>query len=322
VNRAIAALTIWLVSAATGTAQESSTLPLVGVLRIDTPATIGFMARMFREALAERGNVEGKNIRLDFRLANGDATRFPEMAAALVRDRPSVIVASGEAAAQAARVASRTIPIVAATNDLLASGLVASLARPGGNVTGVSLLITELDAKRLEVLKQLVPSGRRFGVLNDPAVSTPTGLEAISQTARALGVEIVTVEVRNPNEIPAAIQSFSEAKVDGVNVLSSPLFNGLREQLGPLLLKHKLPAICEWREMASAGCTASYGTTLRELYGALAGLTDKMLKGASPAETPAQQPTRSELVINRRAVQAIGIDIPPTLLARADEVIE
>src|ERR1041384_1440300 len=266
------------------------------------------MARMFREALAERGNVEGKNIRVDFRLANGDATRFPERAAALVRDRPSVIVASGEAAAQAARVASRTIPIVAATNDLLASGLVASLARPGGNVTGVSLLITELDAKRLEVLKQLVPSGRRFGVLNDPAVSTPTGLEAISQTARALGVEIVTVEVRNPNEIPAAIQSFSEAKVDGVNVLSSPLFNGLREQLGPLLLKHKLPAICD--------------TTLRELYGALAGLTDKMLKGASPAETPAQQPTRSELVINRRAVQAIGIDIPPTLLARADEVIE
>src|ERR1041384_4366471 len=179
------------------------------------------MAGMFREALAERGNVEGKNIRLDFRLANGDATRFPEIAAALVRDRPSVIVASGEGAAQAARTASRTIPIVGAANDLLASGLVASLARPGGKATGVSLLITELDAKRLEVLKQLVPSGRRFGVLNDPAVSTPTGLEAISQTARALGVEIVTVEVRNPNEIHAAIQSFSEADRKSTRLKSS-----------------------------------------------------------------------------------------------------
>ena len=168
-----AALAVWFCAAVPALAQDRAQLPLVGFLRIDTPAALGLATGGLREALAALGYVDGRTIRLDFRLAEGDAGRFPELAAALVRDQPSVIVASGEAAARAAQAATQTIPIVATTNDLVASGLIASLAKPGGNITGISLLVTELDAKRLEVLTELVPSGRRFGVLNDPAATGP-----------------------------------------------------------------------------------------------------------------------------------------------------
>jgi putative ABC transport system substrate-binding protein len=292
------------------------------VLRIDTPATLGLTTGLLREALAALGYVDGSTIRLDFRLANGDAGRFPGLAAALVRDKPSVIVASGEAAARAAQAATRTIPIVASTNDLVAHGLIASLAKPGGNITGISLLVTELDAKRLEVLTELVPSGRRFGVLNDPAISGPPGLQALAVTARARDVELLTVDVRAPQEFPPALASFRAGGAEGVNILSSPLFYSHRDQLGPLLIQLRLPAICEWREMTASGCLASYGTTLSEGAAIQAALIDKMLKGARPGDTPAQQPTKFELVLNLKVAREIGVEIPPSILARADEVIE
>src|SRR5262249_27755407 len=257
---------------------DGAQLPLVGVLRIDTPATLGLTSGPLREALAALGDVDGSTIRLDFRLAEGDPARFPEMAAALVRDKPSVIVASGEAAVRAAQAATRTIPIVATTNDLVAHGLIASLAKPGGNITGLSLLVTELDAKRLEVLTELLPAGRRFGVLNDPAISGPPGLQALASTARARGVELLIGDVRAPQELASALASFRAGGGEGVNTLSSPLFNSRRDHIGPLLLADKLPAICEWREMTASGCLASYGTTLRELYAMQAAQTHKMLK--------------------------------------------
>jgi putative ABC transport system substrate-binding protein len=216
-------------------------------LRINTPATNEPGATMLREALAALGYVDGSTIRLDFCLAEGDAGRFPELAAALVRDKPSVIVANGHAAAHAAQAATHTIPIVATTNDLVASGLIASLAKPGGNVTGVSMLVPELDAKRLEVLTELVSSGRRFGVLNDPAATGPSGLQGLAATARARGVELLTVDVRGPQELQPALASLRAGGAEGVNILSSPLFNGHRDQIGPLLLQLNLPAICEWR---------------------------------------------------------------------------
>jgi len=244
------------------------------------------------------------------------------MAAALVRDKPSVIVAQGEAAARAAQAATHTIPIVASTNDLVASGLIASLAKPGGNITGISLLVTELDAKRLEVLTELVPSGRRFGVLNDPVISQPPGVQALAVTARARGVELLTVNVHAPQELPPALATLRAGGAEGVNILSSPLFNSHRGQIGPLLLQHKLAAICEWREMTASGCLASYGTTLREGAAIQAALIDKMLKGAPPGDTPAQQPTKFELVLNLKVAREIGVEIPPSILARADEVIE
>jgi putative ABC transport system substrate-binding protein len=277
---------------------------------------------MLGDELKALGHIDGKTFRLEFRLAEGDPARLSEIATALVRDRPSVIVASGEAAIRAVQAATHTIPIVANANDLVASGLIASLAKPGGNITGVSMLITELDAKRLELLKEILPSARRFGVLNDPAAIGPAGLQAIADMARAQGVSLLTVDVHNHAEISRAFESLRDGGVEGVNILSSPLFSGFREQLGGLLLAHKLAAICEWREMAAFGCLASYGTTYRELQAMKAAQIDKMLKGASPADTPVQQPTKFELVVNLKTASALGLTVPPSILGRADEVLE
>jgi putative ABC transport system substrate-binding protein len=303
-------------------AQDATQLPLVGVLRINSVANTEPTATLLRDELAALGDVDGKNIRLDFRLAEGDAGRFRELAEALVREKASVIVAQGPAAALAAQRATRSIPIVAAGNDLVALGLVESIARPGHNITGVSLMIPELDAKRLEVLKEILPAARRFGLLNDPAISDPAGLQKIADTAQRLGVQLRTADIHGPSDFPPAISFLRAEGAEAVNVLSSPLLFHFREELGALLAANKLPAICEWPEMAASACLASYGTTLRELYATEAALTDKMLKGVSPADTPAQQPTRFQLVINHKVAKAIGIEVPPSILARADEVIE
>jgi putative ABC transport system substrate-binding protein len=316
---AAAALAVGLCTAVAALAQDAARLPLVGVLQV---VNVEPSTTMLRDALKALGYIDGKTFRLDFRFAEGDPARLPELASALVRDEPSVIVASGDAAIHAAQTATHTIPIVANANDLVASGLIASLARPGGNITGVSMLITELDAKRLEILKEILPSARRIGVLNDPAISGTAGLQAIADTARAQSVSLLTVDVRKPAEIPPAVESLRDGAVEGVNIMSSPLFYGFREQLGGLFLAHRLAAMCEWREMAASGCLASYGTTVRELQAMKASQIDKMLKGASPADTPVQQPTKFEFVLNLRVAREIGVEIPPLILARADEVIE
>jgi putative tryptophan/tyrosine transport system substrate-binding protein len=316
-------LAVWLCTAVAALAQDAARLPLVTVLQIKTTDNIDqTVATMLRDELKALGQIDGKTFRLEFRLAEGDPARLSETATALVRDQPSVIVAGGEAAIRAVQAATHTIPIVANANDLVAVGLIASLAKPGGNITGVSMLITELDAKRIEMLKEILPSARRFGVLNDPAAIGTAGLQAIADMARAQGVSLLTVDVHNPAEISSAFESLRDAGVDGVNILSSPLFSGFREQLGGLALAHRLAAICEWREMAAFGCLASYGTTWRELQAMKAAQIDKMLKGASPADTPVQQPTRFELVLNFKVAREIGIEIPSAILSRADEVIE
>ena len=239
----------------------------------------------------------GKITDLCAKPAEGEAGRFEELAEALVRENASVIIAQGPAAALAAQRTTRSIPIVAAGSDLVALGLVDNMAHPGHNITGVSLMIPELDAKRLEVLKEILPAARRFGLLDDPAISEPVRSHAISDTARALGVELQTVHARDPADFPAAIASLRADGVKGVNILSSPLLFHFSEELGELLRERKLASICEWPEMAASACLASYGTTLRELYATEAALADKMLKGASPVDTPAQQPTRFQLVI-------------------------
>ena len=320
-RRVAAAFALWLCATIPAFAQNAENLPLVGILRINTSDTVEPFATEFKAALAALGLVDGRNIRLEIRYAEGDVERLPELAQSLVRAKASVIVAFGPPAIRAAQQATSTIPIVG-NADLLASGLIASLARPGGNTTGVSMLSAELDAKRLEILKEIVPSGRRFGLMSDPATKVPAQLQAIADVAHALGVELHTVEIRVPADLAPAFAALRAGSVEAVNVLSSPMLFGSREELGRLSMAHKLPAICEWREMAEAGCVTSYGYRLSEGWAMLAGLTDKMLKGAPPGETPAQQPTRFELVINRKAARAIGIEIPPSILARADEVIE
>ena len=235
---------------------------------------------------------------------------------------PSAIRRSGDPAIRAAQQATHSIPIVAIADDLVASGLIASLARPGSNTTGVSILATELDAKKLEILKQIVPAARRFGVLSDPANTVPARMQALVDRARKLGVELQTVEVRGAGDIAPAFASFRAGDAEAIDILASPLLNGLRKELGRLLLDYRLPAICQFRGAVEAGCLASYGVRLADAFAMTAALTDKMLRGAPPGDTPAEQPTRLELVISQRVARAIGIDIPAAILDGADEVIE
>jgi putative ABC transport system substrate-binding protein len=316
-----AAFALWLCAAMPAFAQNRENLPVVGILRINTADTAEPFATGFKDALAAVGLVDGRNIRLEGRYAEGDVERFPELAQSLVRAKASVILAFGPPAIRAAQQATSTIPIVA-NADLLASGVIGSLAKPGGNTTGVSMLTAELDAKRLEILKEIVPSGRRFALLSGPEAKAPAQVQAVADVATALGLDLQTGDIRRPADLAPAFASLRAGGAEATNVLGSAMLFGAREELGRLSLTYKLPAICEWREMAEAGCVASYGTTLSEGYAMLAALTDKMLKGARPGETPAQQPTKFELVINRKVARAIGIEIPPSILGRADEVIE
>ncbi len=302
-------------------AQDAANLPLVGVLRVNSADNVEPFPTIFRNALAALGRVDGRNIRIAFRLAAGHAERFPELAQELVRERASVIVASGDAATRAAQQATKTIPVVAMVDDIVASGLINSLARPGGNTTGVSIIASELDAKRLEILKQLVPSGRRFAILHDPA-SASARPELLPRAAQELGVELLTVDVHSPADFTPAFASFGAGSADAVNILSSPLLFGFRGELCGLSTTHKIPAIGQARQMAEAGCLVSYGVNFSEFFTIAAVLTDKILRGARPVETPAEQPTKFELVINQRTARAIGVEIPYAILARADEVIE
>jgi putative ABC transport system substrate-binding protein len=321
VRRIPLALTLGLCAAVPAFAQNAENLPLIGVLRINTADTVEPAATGFKEALAALGLVDGRSIRLEVRLAEGHAERLPELAQSLVRAKASVIVAFSAPVIRAAQQATSTIPIVG-FGDLLSQGLIASLARPGGNTTGVSILNTELDAKRLEVLKQIVPSGRRFALLHDPATSFPAQMQAIADAGRALGVELQVIDARGPADLASAFASFRDGGAEAINVLNSPMLFSSRAEVGRLCLSYKLPAICEWREMAEVGCLASYGTRLSEGGAMLAALTDKMLKGAPPSETPAQQPTKFELVVNLKTAEALGLTVPPSILRLADEVIE
>jgi putative ABC transport system substrate-binding protein len=303
-------------------AQNAANLPIVGVLRINTPDTVEPTQTMLRDALAALGQVDGRNIRIEVRLAEGNAERLPELAEALVREKVSVILANGPPAIRAVQRATSTIPIVATGGDLVGDRLINRLAKPGGNTTGVSLLTTELDAKRLEILKEIMPVARRFGLLRDPVSSTEAQLRATIEMARALDLELQSVDVQGPADFAGAFAAVRAGGAEAVSPLSSPMLFASREELGRSSLAEKLPAICEWREMAEAGCLASYGVTLRELVGIQAALTDKMLRGVPPGETPAQQLTRFELVINQKVARAIGVEIPRSVLGRADEIIE
>jgi putative tryptophan/tyrosine transport system substrate-binding protein len=316
------ALALGLCATVPALAQNAENVPIVRVLRMNMADAVEPFATGFKDALAALGWVDGRNIRIEVRLAEGHTERLPELAQSLAQAKASVILAFSDPAIRAAQQATSTIPIVGNTGDLVASGLIGSLAKPGGNTTGVSMLVTELDVKRLEILKGIVPSGRRFALLGSSATRAPAHQQAIADAAHGLGVELQTVEIRVPADLAPAFASFRAGGAEAINTLSSPILFGSREELGRLSLAHKLPAICEWREMAEAGCVASYGYRLSDGYAMLAALTDKMLKGAPPGETPAQQPTRFELVINQQVARALGIEIPPTILGRADEVIE
>src|SRR5436190_4804217 len=220
--RRLLILFLWVCNQIPAAAQNTGDLPLVGVLRLDTSESVKPVATIFRNTLASLGQVDGRNVRIEFRLAAGHAERFPEFAQELVRMKASVIVASGDAAVRAAQQATKTIPIIAVVDDIVAAGLIDSLARPGGNTTGVSILATELDAKRLDILKRVVGAGRRVAVLSDPS-SAQARPQLLIDTAQVLGIELITEEVHSPEQFPSAFASFRSKGAEALIMRSSPL---------------------------------------------------------------------------------------------------
>ena len=311
-RRIALALVLWLGCTVLAYGQQAQ-VPVVGWLNPYTKQTVPI--QLLRDSLAKHGLIDGKSVRLDIRLAEDKLDRLPALAKELVREGATVILASGEAAARAAQQVTKTLPIVAGGDDLVGSGLVSSLAKPGGNITGVSILSTELDAKRVEVLKELLPRTKHFGVLNDPEVSGPERLRTLTDTARRLDVALQIIDVRRPDDLEGAFRALQTAGVDGVNILSSAMLFGLRPRLGELSLACKVPAICQSREMAETGCLASYGIAFADFYALYADQIAKILKGANPADVPVIQPSRFEFVINLKTAKALGLIVSPSLLA-------
>jgi putative ABC transport system substrate-binding protein len=307
-------------------AQQAGKVARIGYLSPNLAAS-PHTHEAFRQGLRDLGYVEGRNLVIEYRDAEGKFERLPALAADLVALNVDVIVAPNTVGVLAAKQATRTLPIVFATaGDPVTSGLVTSLARPGGNVTGLSLLAPELVGKCLELLTQAVPGVSRVAVLWEPgAVGERTDrdmLKAAEVAARALGVRLQFVEARGPADFDRAFSDMTRARAGALTVLGSTMFGTERRHLVDLAAKHRLPAVYPWREFVDAGGLMAYGTNVADLYRRAATYVDKILKGTTPADLPVEQPTKFEFVINLKTVKALGLTIPPSLLLRADEVIQ
>ncbi len=299
---------------------QQSRLPVVGVLRPNRRDVLETFAEPFRRYMKAIGWEEGRNVRFLFLWTEGLAERAPALAGELVAQNVDLIVTFGDPATRAAQRATAAIPIVAMTDDMVGSGLAASLARPGGNTTGVSILASELDVKRLEVLHEFVPQARRIAVLAD--LGTISTRAQLASAARDLDVEPVWFEAGSPEELSRAVDALTAAKVDAVNVLASPLLNFWRFQIIDRMRDARLPAVYQWPESVEDGGLLAYGPRNLLCYRHVVSLVDKVLRGAKPADLPIEQPTKFELAVNLKTAGAIGMTIPPTLLLRADVVIE
>ncbi len=304
--------------------QQAPKVPRVGYLSSASAGAAGQVA--FRQGVRELGYIEGRDIAFEDRVAEGRYDRLPSLAAELVGLNVDVIVAASPPAIQAAKDATKTIPIVMLSGgDPVRSGFVTSLARPGGNITGVALLATELLAKQLDMLKQLLPAVSRVAILWDPGMesvaegSKDSGLEGIS---RSLRIRLQFAEVRRPTDFEGAFKAMAKGQAGAVVITGSPAFLRERRRIVGLAAKHRLPAIYFLKEDAEAGGLMAYGPNLSDLSRRAAAYVDKILKGAKPPELPVEQPTRFALAINLRTAKALGLSIPPSLLVRADQVIE
>jgi ABC-type uncharacterized transport system substrate-binding protein len=304
---------------------QQPAMPVIGFLgSASAEPNAGFLA-MFRSGLEETGYVEGQNVTIEYRWAENQYDRLPGLAADLVRRRVSVIVASGgPVTPTAAKAATSTIPIVfTATSDPMKLGLVASLGRPDGNVTGTSAFTVELDAKRMEVLREIVPAARVIGAFVNPTrTDADAQSRAVEDAARALSWEVRILNAASETDIDAAFASVLEQKISALVVGADPLFNSHRVKIVRLAERHVLPAIYMNREFVTAGGLASYGTNIGVGYRQAGIYAGQILKGARPADLPVVQPTKYELIINLKTAQALGLEISASLLARADEVIE
>jgi len=304
-------------------AQQQKKVPRIGFLVGASPSTNAARTEAFRQGLRELGYVEGKNIVIEYRYAEGKLDRLPDLAAELVRLKVDVIVTGGSQTTRATKQAASTIPIVMAQdNDPVGNGFVASLARPGGNITGLATLTPEISGKRLELLKETVPRLSRLAVLGTS--TEPGNSQAVRETELAAGasrVQLQYLDVRDPRDIESAFHAASKERADAVLVLVSAVFNAHRTQLVEVAVKSRLPAIYTNSEYVDAGGLMTYGVSITDLFHRAATYVDKILKSAKPADLPVEQPIKFELVINLKTAKQIGLTIPPNVLARADRVI-
>ena len=301
---------------------QQPTVPLIGFLSVTTPSDASQRTTAFVRRLHELGWTEGRTIAIEYRWAEGRDERYTEIAAEFVRLKVDVIVTAG-GAVLAAKQTTSVIPIVfAVANDPVGAGLVASLARPGGNVTGLSLQFTDVAGKRLELLREIVPGLRRLAIMAN--VGYPGAvLEAgeVQATARTVGLEVTTVEIRRAEDIATVFDAF-KGRAEALYVCADPLLGTNRIRINTLALGARLPTMHGNREHVEAGGLMSYGANFPDLYRRAAHFVDKILRGAKPADLPVEQPTKFDLVINLKTAKALDLEMPPTLLARADEVIE
>jgi putative tryptophan/tyrosine transport system substrate-binding protein len=300
---------------------EQAALPVFGMLLVFSREAAKIFTAPISAYMHALGYTEGKNITFDFRFADGKPDRLPEIGAQLVATKPAVIATFGDAAARAAQAATTSIPIVAQSEDLVRASLVISMRQPEGNITGVSIMGTELDSKRLEILAEMLPKRSAVLLLTDPTThreSTP----ALNATAAALGLTLHESIVGTPQEIEQALRSAREKGVAGVNVLSSALLFALRTRIVGLAAELGLPAIYQWPETVEEGGLIAYGPSLLGAFRQVTTLVDKILKGAKPRDLPVEQPTRFALYVNLKAAQALGLTLSPSILVRTDKAIE
>ena len=304
-------------------AQQPGRLRTIGFLGQSTRSAASEWVAAFVQRLRELGWMEGRTITIEYRWSEGREERFAEIAAELVRLKVDVILTSGTPEVLAAKQATSVIPIVFATaGDPVGNGLVASLARPGGNVTGMSLQSNDTAGKRLELLREVVPSLRRLAILAN--VGNPFSVLELGEAqaaARALGLEVDTLEIRRPEDIAPAFEAL-KGRAQALYVCADGLVNANRIRINTLALSVRLPTIHGYRDYVEAGGLMSYGANLPDLFRRSADYVDKILRGAKPADIPVEQPTKFDLVINLTTAKALGLDVPSSLLARADEVIE
>ena len=304
---------------------QQSAMPVVGFLSTRSPGESAYVVAAFRQGLRETDYVEGQNVAIEYRLAEGRFDRLPELAADLVRRQVSVIAVPGSAvAALAAKAATQTIPIAFGVNqDPVKLGLVASLARPGGNATGINFFVAEVLAKRLGLLRELVPAAAHIAVLFNPAnIASTSALGDVEAAARDLGLQILLYKASSSREIDAAFATLVGKRPDALFVAPDGFFVSRRVQLTALAARHALPVAYPVRDFVEAGGLMSYGTSLSDMYRQVGVYAGRILKGAKPADLPVVQATKFELVINLQTARLLGLEVAPTLLARADEVIE
>jgi len=295
--------------------------PLIGILRVGSQKGDQF-ADVFKRDMARLGWDDSKTYRTQIAFAQGDQNQLPGLAGELVKAGARVVVAFGNKGVAAAQGATKELPIVAMSDDLVAWGLVASMARPGGNTTGISVMSHELDSKRLEILHDIAPQARRVGVLFDEPFVRPGEIDQLKHAAENLKIELVLIGLQAPRDYASAMATLAGAKVDAVQFLASPMLHALRGRFIEEMNRLRLPAVHEWPETVEEGGLVSYGPRIELCYRHVAVLVNKVLKGAKPTDLPIEQPTTFVLAVNSAAARVIGLPLPEALLLRADVVVD